>query len=58
MKGFYTAAGFSGHGFMIAPMTGLLVAEMVAGRETSLDVGMFAAERFARGELFVEPSVV
>lgn len=58
VKGFFTAAGFSGHGFMIAPMTGQLVAELVTGRATSLDVGMFAAERFARGELFVEPSVV
>lgn len=58
VKGYYTAAGFSGHGFMIAPMTGLLVAEMVMGKSTSMPVHMFSAGRFERGDLFIEPSVV
>lgn len=58
VKGFYTAAGFSGHGFMISPIIGVLMAEMITGQPTSLDVGMFSADRFARGELFIEPSVV
>jgi sarcosine oxidase subunit beta len=60
LKGFYMACGFSGHGFMIAPMTSTLIAQMICGEELSipevkskLDLG-----RFDRGELFVEPSVV
>ncbi len=55
---FFTAAGFSGHGFMISPITGQLMAEMVLGKPTTLPIHMFDAGRFERGELFVEPSVV
>jgi sarcosine oxidase subunit beta len=58
VKGFFTAAGFSGHGFMISPMTGKLVAEMITGRDTAMPINMFAVDRFERGELFIEPSVV
>jgi sarcosine oxidase subunit beta len=58
VKGFYTAAGFSGHGFMISPMIGRLMAEVITGQTPSLPVGMFDAGRFERGELFIEPSVV
>ncbi|MCL5290596.1 MAG: NAD(P)/FAD-dependent oxidoreductase [Bacillota bacterium] len=57
-EGVHLAAGFSGHGFMIAPMTGKLMAEHILGEETSLPISMFDFTRFARGELFVEPSVV
>ena len=56
--GFYTAAGFSGHGFMIAPMTGRIMADLIAGREPVLPVDMFSCSRFDRGELYIEPSVV
>lgn len=56
--GIHLAAGFSGHGFMIAPMTGKLMAEHILGEETSLPISMFDFTRFARGELYVEPSVV
>ncbi|SFM39563.1 NAD(P)/FAD-dependent oxidoreductase [Pelosinus propionicus] len=55
---FFTAAGFSGHGFMISPITGQLMAEMVVGKSTAFPIQMFDAGRFDRGELFVEPSVV
>ncbi len=55
---FFTAAGFSGHGFMISPITGQLMAEMVLGKPTAFPIQMFDAGRFDRGELFVEPSVV
>jgi len=55
---FFTAAGFSGHGFMISPITGQLMAEMVLGKPTTFPIHMFDAGRFQRGELFVEPSVV
>ncbi|BBB93001.1 MAG TPA: FAD-binding oxidoreductase [Methylomusa anaerophila] len=60
IKGFFTAAGFSGHGFMIAPAVGKLMSEVIVGKPASLsiDINVFHAERFERGELYIEPSVV
>jgi len=57
-EGFYTIAGFSGHGFMIAPRTAILVANHLTGQEDSIDIRRFSAERFSTGDLLVEPSVV
>ena len=57
-EGFYTIAGFSGHGFMIAPRTAILVANHLTGQEDSIDITRFSAGRFKTGELLVEPSVV
>ncbi len=31
VEGFYLAVGFSGHGFMLGPATGLLMAETILG---------------------------
>ncbi|MCC7125290.1 MAG: FAD-binding oxidoreductase, partial [Acidobacteria bacterium] len=46
------ASGFSGHGLMMSPATGLIVAEMIThGRSDTFDVGIFAPDRFARGAL-------
>jgi sarcosine oxidase subunit beta len=44
------ATGFSGHGFQQAPAVGEHLAELVAGREPTLDLGAFSLDRFARGE--------
>jgi len=58
VAGFYNAVGFSGHGFMIAPMTAVCIAEMITGNEPPVDISPLSIERFGRGELVVEPSVV
>ena len=58
LTNFYVAAGFSGHGFMHGPITGVLMSEIISGRPTSVDVSMLDMGRFKRGELFIEPSVV
>ena len=58
VNGLHVAAGFSGHGFMISPVVGRIVAEKLLGLPTVLPVDMFDAGRFQRGELFIEPSVV
>ena len=51
--GYYTATGFSAHGFKLAPIAGLLVAEHIAsGRYTTLDANPLNLNRFAKGELF------
>jgi len=51
-------AGFSGHGFMVAPMSGLLVAEMLLGKEPSIDIKPYSIERFEKGEITKEVGVV
>ncbi len=49
IDGFFYATGFSGHGFQQAPAVGEHVAELVAGREPTLDLSAFDAARFQRG---------
>src|SRR5699024_3049862 len=52
LPGFVTAAGFSGHGFMQAPATGKIVAELIDEGEPSLvDISSLTADRFERGVL-------
>jgi sarcosine oxidase subunit beta len=51
VPGFYVAAGMSGHGFMLGPMIGKLVAELVVIGETSIRMDEFRLERdFSRTE--------
>jgi len=57
-EGFISIAGFSGHGFMIAPRTAILVANHLTGQKDDLDIGQFSADRFKTGALLHEPSVV
>jgi sarcosine oxidase, subunit beta len=55
---FLYATGFSGHGFQQAPAVGEHIAELIAGREPTLDLSAFALERFARGEARPETFVI
>lgn len=48
-EGFHVAAGFSGHGFMMAPIIGKAMAEMLLGLPSSIDISELQADRFARG---------
>lgn len=51
-QGLFVAAGFSGHGFKLAPAVGNRVAGMVLeGKHTVSDLNFFRYERFAKGEL-------
>ncbi len=59
LKGFYIACGFSGHGFMLAPMTGLLLSELILGKTPSLPMDDMALDRFEGKEITeLETSVV
>jgi len=48
-KGFIFATGFSGHGFAMGPVTGLLISELILDGRTSLDICPFRYSRFAKG---------
>ncbi len=58
VKGFYMSIGFSGHGFMFAPICGKLLAELITKGETSIPIHMLHYNRFEKGELILEPAVV
>ena len=47
IDGLFLAVGFSGHGFMIAPAVGELIASSVVGRATDLPVSDFSIGRFS-----------
>ena len=59
LPGFVVAAGFSGHGLMMAPATGLAIAELIAsGHSTTFDVATLAVDRFARGVPVLDRALV
>jgi len=52
VEGFLCASGFSGHGFMHAPMAAKLMTELVVdGTSTTYPIEPFALERFRSGQL-------
>ncbi|MGQ0536778.1 MAG: NAD(P)/FAD-dependent oxidoreductase [Methanobacteriota archaeon] len=55
---FFQANGFSGHGFMLAPIANELLAQTIAGEPTTLPLEPFSASRFAGGELETERLVI
>lgn len=56
--GFIAACGFSGHGVMHAPAVGRLIAELIAGAPTSLDLSPLALGRFRDGRAVREHNVI
>ncbi len=59
LEGFYMACGFSGHGFMFAPMTGILLSEIILKETPTLPIEGLSLDRFKHTTDFeVEQSVV
>ena len=56
--GLYVAAGFSGHGFMMAPEIGRGVAEMVLGAPPDETFAHLRPDRFETGDLVHESAVI
>ena len=51
IDGLYVAVGFSGHGFKLAPMIGLTMAELITqDQATTIDISMLGLGRFAEGK--------
>jgi sarcosine oxidase, subunit beta len=57
-EGLYVAAGFSGHGFMMAPEIGRGVAAMVMDEPPGETLAHLRPDRFERGNLAYESAVV
>jgi len=56
---FLIAGGFSGHGFMLSPVTGRLVSEIIIhGRAVTVDTQEYSIERFRSKDFTVEQNVV
>lgn len=49
ITGLVVAAGFSGHGFCLGPVTGRILADLTLHRSTALPIEPFCRERFANG---------
>lgn len=56
IPGLHIAAGLSGHGFKLSPAIGELIAEQIlVGRTSLVDIGLFSAGRFTAGQPIVAP---
>ena len=52
IDGLYVAVGFSGHGFKLSPMIGVVMSELITqGKATSVDISMLGLDRFKTGKL-------
>ena len=59
VDGFYIVTGFSGHGFMHGPISGLLMSEIILdGQAHTLDITMLDLARFEEDRLIHEYNVV
>lgn len=59
VEGFFLACGFSGHGFMFAPVTGQILSEAILGKTPSFDLSELGIGRFrTETPIEVEKSVV
>ena len=52
IDGLYICTGFSGHGFKLSPMVGVLMAELILkGVATTIDISALRMSRFQEGKL-------
>ena len=56
--GLWAAAGFSGHGFMLAPAVGRILADAIAANTYDDALGILDPARFADDRLVPEPQVI
>jgi len=54
----YVACGYSGHGFMISPEVGKIMAQMITGEAISHDISNLSMDRFKKGVITKEANVV
>jgi sarcosine oxidase subunit beta len=57
VKNFYHSTGYSGHGFMLGPIAGRILAQHLTGTKPDIDFSILDYKRFERGELIIEPNI-
>lgn len=57
VKNFYHSTGYSGHGFMLGPIAGKVLAQHLTGSKPDIDFSILDYRRFAKGELILEPNI-
>jgi sarcosine oxidase subunit beta len=57
VDGVTLCCGFSGHGFMLSPMVGKVLAENILDKKTSISLDTYKLTRF-KGKTGIEKSVV
>lgn len=57
-KGLVSVCGFSGHGFLLGPRMGILLANNYCGMPDDIDIEMFSMKRYETGQLLSEPMCV
>lgn len=58
LPGLYYCTGFSGHGFLLGPALGEVMADLVRGEDPFVDVSGFDVRRFAGGGLRPEINII
>jgi len=58
VEGMFLVAGFSGHGLMHAPAAGIVAAEVICGKEPSIDISPLSPQRFMKGMVYEETNVI
>jgi sarcosine oxidase subunit beta len=58
VDGFFTIAGFSGHGFQHSPAAGRILADLISGRDPAFDLAPFSLDRFTGSRGRAEVNVV
>jgi sarcosine oxidase subunit beta len=58
VEGFHQASGFMGHGFMMAPIVGKLLAEAIAKDRPEPRFAAWGLSRFREGKLLSESMIL
>ncbi|MFW5898276.1 MAG: NAD(P)/FAD-dependent oxidoreductase [Candidatus Saliniplasma sp.] len=58
VKRFYQINGFSGHGFMVSPVVDKVTAQLILGKEPSMDIDRLSVTRFEAEDFEAEGAVV
>ncbi len=58
LQGFVQCNGFSGHGFMLAPIVARVIAQRIAGEQPEVDISGLRYDRFSKADFEREQSVV
>lgn len=57
VPGLFVAAGFTGQGFGLGPVTGRVMAELMTGETPHVNISRFAPERFKAGKVAAFPGI-